>query len=83
MMDRLESVQDQFFYNFRLDDVVAPDHLVRRFNLAGRLQDVFTAAAAMGSMVWRARISVKQLTATGGGGMIKPVADGDAFRGRG
>ena len=30
MMGRLESVQDQFFYNFRLDDIVPADHLVRR-----------------------------------------------------
>ena len=27
MMGRLESVQDQFFYNFRLDDIVPADHL--------------------------------------------------------
>ena len=29
MMGRLESVQDQFFYNFRLDDIVPADHLAR------------------------------------------------------
>ena len=32
MMGRLESVQDQFFYNFRLDDVVPTNHLVRRID---------------------------------------------------
>jgi transposase len=32
MMGRLESDQDQFFYNFRLDDVVPADHLVRRID---------------------------------------------------
>ena len=32
MMGRQESVQDQFFYNFRLDDVVPTDHLVRRID---------------------------------------------------
>ena len=32
MMGRLESVQDQFFYNFRLDDIVPADHLVRRID---------------------------------------------------
>ena len=32
MMGRLESVQDQFFYNFCLDDVVPADHLVRRID---------------------------------------------------
>lgn len=30
MMGRLESAQDQFFYNFCLDDIVPADHLVRR-----------------------------------------------------
>ena len=32
MMGRLESYQDQFFYNFCLDDVVPADHLVRRID---------------------------------------------------
>jgi len=32
MMGRLESSQDQFFYNFCLDDVVPADHLVRRID---------------------------------------------------
>ena len=32
MMGRQESVQDQFFYNFRLDDVVPTNHLVRRID---------------------------------------------------
>jgi hypothetical protein len=32
MMGRLESDQDQFFYNFCLDDVVPVDHLVRRID---------------------------------------------------
>ena len=32
MMGRVESVQDQFFYNFRLDDIVPGDHLVRRID---------------------------------------------------
>jgi len=32
MMGRLESNQDQFFYNFCLDDVVPTDHLVRRID---------------------------------------------------
>ena len=32
MMGRLESVQDQFFYDFCLDDVVPTDHLVRRID---------------------------------------------------
>ena len=32
MMGRLESVQDQFFYSFRLDDIVPADHLVRRID---------------------------------------------------
>jgi len=32
MMGRLESGQDQFFYNFCLDDVVPTDHLVRRID---------------------------------------------------
>ncbi len=32
MMGRLESVQNQFFYNFRLDDIVPADHLVRRID---------------------------------------------------
>ena len=31
-MGRLESGQDQFFYNFCLDDVVPADHLVRRID---------------------------------------------------
>lgn len=34
MMGRLESVQDQFFYNFCLDNVVPTDHLVRRIDAA-------------------------------------------------
>lgn len=32
MMGRLASSQDQFFYNFCLDDVVPADHLVRRID---------------------------------------------------
>jgi transposase len=32
MMGRLESTQDQFFYNFCLDDIVPADHLVRRID---------------------------------------------------
>ena len=32
MMGRLKSSQDQFFYNFCLDDVVPADHLVRRID---------------------------------------------------
>ena len=32
MMGRLESVQEQFFYNFCLDDIVPSDHLVRRID---------------------------------------------------
>jgi len=32
MMGRLESDQERFFYNFRLDDVVPTDHLVRRID---------------------------------------------------
>ena len=32
MMGRLESDQDQFFYNFCLDDIVPADHLVRRID---------------------------------------------------
>lgn len=32
MMGRQESAQDQFFYNFCLDDVVPVDHLVRRID---------------------------------------------------
>ena len=32
MMGRQESVQDRFFYNFRLDDVVPADHLARRID---------------------------------------------------
>jgi len=32
MMGRLDSSQDRFFYDFSLDDVVPPDHLVRRID---------------------------------------------------
>ena len=32
MMGRLESSQNQFFYNFCLDDVVPADHMVRRID---------------------------------------------------
>ncbi len=32
MMGRLETDQDQFFYSYRLDELVPADHLVRRLN---------------------------------------------------
>ncbi len=32
MMGRLESDQDKFFYEFRLDDLVPSDHLLRRID---------------------------------------------------
>ncbi|SVC93844.1 uncharacterized protein METZ01_LOCUS346698, partial [marine metagenome] len=32
MTDRFDSSQDRFFYDFSLDDVVPPDHLVRRID---------------------------------------------------
>jgi hypothetical protein len=34
MMGRLKSDQGQLFYEFRLDDAVPEDHLVRRINAA-------------------------------------------------
>ena len=36
MMGRGKSEQGQFFYDFNLDDVVPPDHLVRQYRRRAR-----------------------------------------------
>ena len=33
MMGRLETDQDQFFYSYRLDELVPTDHLVRKLDV--------------------------------------------------
>jgi len=52
MMGRREQGQGQFFYDFHLDAVVPPDHLVRRIDSVLDLSWVLSANRLPESLAW-------------------------------